>query len=305
MKDAAPSRLAYDRGVHVRGTPLWVDPERRRELALLTSLVQKLPPKHARAVASAELAATLHGAGHGGKVLPMPPGRWVGVGGQKVFVVGLPGVPLGGAALVVACGGERLLFLGVHRAALTDFAPPEADVVVAAAPCLEHRGGRLGPALDGLLRACEEALSRGLGMTVELDALELAVPVHATLRAAGLPVSPQGLVARLGLAAGKKGVRLVMASGRAPAEGGRLAVLDSGLGGPRSRPPDLTVAVRHWAGVEEVVDAAHKAHARTLWLLGASAAAAHLVRQRLAPHVDLVRAAGARQMSLEVAGPTV
>src|SRR5438045_3337555 len=109
-----PTRVTAARGVHVRGTPLWIDAARKRELCVVTCITDRLPPTHVRLVATIELARLLAAARHRGNVLPTPRERWVGVGGERLQLVdaGVGGLAAG---VLVTLAEENVLVTGPLR----------------------------------------------------------------------------------------------------------------------------------------------------------------------------------------------
>jgi hypothetical protein len=281
-------RVAFDRGVHLRGTAIWIDPERKRELALLTAVGSRLPPVCSRAVASASVAEMLGRAGYRGSVLPAPPERWVGVGGQEVrFVDTGPGA----SAVLVALGRDRYLHAGALRREPLEW--PEAHHVIVRLPALEHRGGELDQAVTALRLFLATAESDGVAATVLADAMEPAL----ALLEAGLPLAPVGLLARLAGSVEQKRPRFELAVQRAPARKGRVAHLDTGLG-RLAGTPDATVRLRWWADGLALAAMVRACRAEGVTVLGLPAARSEALGALLGPSVRLRCLGGAEQLTL-------
>ena len=182
-----PARVTATFGIHVRGTPLWIDATRRKELCVVTGIVARLPPAHTRLVATPELANVLHAAGHASQVLATPRERWVGVGGEQVQLVDC-GAGNMSAAAVVRLREETVLVTGPLRATPVDW--PRADHVIAHVPALLHQGHDLAVVVDTIVRVARDARC-----SVRAETLEVAVALERGLRERGIAVKGRGLVA--------------------------------------------------------------------------------------------------------------
>lgn len=184
-----PSRVATIAGVHVQGTPLWIDAANKRALCVVTTIIDRLPPRHDRLLATPELARMLHAAGHPSKVLPTPRDRWVGVGGERVQLVeaGPHGLAAGAQVTLV---DEILLVTGPLRAAAVDW--PRADHIVAHLPALQHRGEDLAHVVDIIAKAALRDRC-----SVRVESLEIAHALIAGLHERGVVSKGRGLVGHL------------------------------------------------------------------------------------------------------------
>ena len=52
METQANQDIGVDRGIFVRGTPLWIDARRKKSHVILTSIQDRLPVKHERLLTS-------------------------------------------------------------------------------------------------------------------------------------------------------------------------------------------------------------------------------------------------------------
>ncbi len=254
----APSRVTTAFGVHVRGTPLWIDAAQKKPLCVVTCVIDKLPPKHARLFATAELARLLAAAGHGGKVLPTPRDRWVGVGGERLMLVDAG--PHGLAAGVqVTLADETVLITGPLRAAPVDW--PRADHIVTHLPALQHRGEAFADVADAVAK-----LAGRDRCSVRVESLEIADALMAALYARGVVAKGRGFL-RFANASQAGPARVSVGLGRLAHAKGRTVDIDAGLGrftgGASQRLPLRWYADR--AAVHELVE---QTRVRRLTLVG-------------------------------------
>jgi hypothetical protein len=294
---AAQQLVSYDHGVHLRGTTLWFDPDKRQELAVLTGVIAKLPAVHRRVVASVQLARALDRAGYDTTVLPAAFNRWVGLSGTEVKLVETES-PLGAAAALVNVGKERVLVTGALRP--NSFDVPGADIVVVTAPAMDHEGSSLGAARAQLRTFVSEALEEGQSPAILVDHLEVGANLRGLLGADGLPLVAVGLLGRLmgeRSGSGRPGVTIGI-EGAAAARRKRVAYVDSGLGKrARGRSPDLIVPVRWLATASALSAVVDKAKARALFLVGADREQVREVRERLSSRVEVSALSAPRQLS--------
>ncbi|MEO0813581.1 MAG: hypothetical protein AAFY60_12015 [Myxococcota bacterium] len=205
--------IGYDRGVHLRGTPLWFDPLRAKPLAVMTSVPSRPPAAHERLVVPQYLADQRELFKRVKSVLPTPMGRWVGVGGQQMELWPTGG-PLSAAALVVT-QGNRVLISGAPR--LGEVQWPSASHLVLPAPEPGFKGASLDRVLKGLDLFIESA--QGAECRIQVDDAEVAVLVSDELLAMGHAHRRVGWLGKL-----------------APLEGARaLSVACDGIPGQRAR----------------------------------------------------------------------
>ena len=254
-----PSRVTTAFGVHVRGTPLWIDAATKRPLCVVTSLIDRLPPAHVRLLATVELARLLAAAGHKSKVLPTPRDRWVGVGGERLQLVeaGPHGLAAGAQ---VTLADEIVLVTGPLRAAAVDW--PRADHIVAHLPALQHRGEELDATADVIAKAA--ARDR---CSVRVESLEVAEALISALHGRGVVCSGRGLVRHLEAPQRTPG-RVSVGLGRLAHAGvGRTIDVDSGLRRLRGSAVQR-VALRWYADRKAVEDLAQATGVRRLTLVG-------------------------------------
>ncbi len=242
-----PARVTTTFGIHVRGTPLWIDSTRRRELCVVTSIGAKLPPAHTRLVATPELAKILSLAGHKSRVLATPRDRWVGIGGEHVQLVDA-GAGMLSAAAVVKLREETVLVTGPLRAATPDW--PRADHIIAHVPALQHKGDTLDAIVSIIVAA-----TRDVRCSVRVESLEIAAALGQALIKRAISLKGRGLVAALGYASAKASVDLALT--RVAHGPGKTFDIDSGLG--LTRGAHVTLPLRWFAdraGVEALVASA-------------------------------------------------
>lgn len=297
------SRVSYDRGVHLRGTRLWVDAARRREVCVLTTLLDRLPPAHAQLIASTETAELLTRAGYAATLLPTPVGRWLGVGGVRLKLLDVGARPAG-AAIYAALGNEHVLAAGPLRRTELDL--PKADVLVAGVPALEHRGGSLAQAIDGVV-AMGQAPARSARTVVVVECVEIGLALAAALSDAELPFNALGLLGKLtgGVDADHvPALTLTLARARLPSRA-RLVFIDTGLGEwHRARARfaiDATFRVRWFADAGRLVDVITETGARSVCLLGAHEATRPRVERLLGKSVEVRWLGEGRQLTLGAA----
>jgi len=290
-------KVAFDRGIHVRGTPLWFDAERKREMCVLTSLAARLPPRHARVVASADVAAALERAGWSGRVLPAPWERWTGLGGRQVRLQRVR--PDSGAAVVsVSAGRERIIVTGLlHKSPIKW---PRADLLVAATPTLSHRGASFDQVVRGLGMFIDQAERDDARAVVLVDSLEVGLALNSALRASGRAPRLLGSLGRLAEEVrGRPRLGLALTGTRASEA--RVAWVDSGLGPFGAGIPRVSVAatfrLRWYADWAALKHAVSMSRAPKVALVGLSAAEEGATRRHLGK-VEVVRLGRARQLNL-------
>ena len=220
-------RVSFDRGVHIRGTPLWVDAETRHEHVILTSMRAKLPPAHKRVLAPMALSNALEKGCYKPAVLPVAWERWVRFGGQEVQFVDLGG-PFGTAAALIA-GPEKVLVAGVLPQ-VEDVRWPQADHLVLQLPALEHRGEGPEEVMGGIEPFVREALEGARAATVVVESVDVGHFVLEGLRARGCGVRPTGFLARALGESGRSRKEVAVGLAGARSKLGHYAWVDSGLG---------------------------------------------------------------------------
>jgi hypothetical protein len=291
--------VSYDRGVRVRGAPLWLDAETRREWCILTSMPNRLPPKHQRVIATAELADGLARAGYGPEVLPLAPERWTTIAGLQAQLLGAAGA-LGAASAMLLVGQQRVLATGLLRAQVSRL--PETDLLVATAPALEHRGADLRQVARAIDAFAAQAAQDRVRATVLLDSVEVGVALLAALADLGRAPRPVGLLAKLvpgwqviwpRLTVGLVGTNVAGQS--------RIAYVESGLAGWQSMRPErvhATFRVRYWADWGVLARAVKATRARELALVAGGSRAALRAAEHLPSHVSVRALADVRQLEL-------
>lgn len=294
-------RIAFDHGVHLRGTPLWFDAERKRELCVLTGLSARLPPVHKRAVASPELVAALERSGYRGTVLPAPWDRWIGVGGRQVCLASAGAVP-GASIAMISSGRETILFAGMLRRHMVKW--PRAEYFVAVTPALGHRGGGRDQVLRGLEMFLEQAEADSVRAAVRVDSLEVGLELHSALVNRGRHLRPMGLLAKLiadeDIDAGSRST-LALAGGRVPASA-RVAWVDSGVAAWTGRrltlAPAATFRFRWYADWSTLRHAVGMTGAKHVALVAPPTVTPALVRRHLGAGVEVRLLGTARQLAL-------
>jgi hypothetical protein len=293
------SAIGYDRGVRVRGVPLWVDAETRREWCILTGMPNRLPPKHQRVVASPELALALEKAGYGQSVLPLPVERWTAIAGLQTQLLSVPGA-LGPTAAMIVSGSDRLLVTGLLRARLSRL--PETDLLVATAPALDHRGAELAQVARAVDAFAAQAAVDVASALVLVDSLEVGVALLNALDALGRAPRPVGLLAKLlpnwQVIWPRLSVGLV---GAMVGDTTRVAFVESGLAGwvcQRPERVDATFRLRYWADVGALVQVVKATNARDVALVGVGPSTARCLSDRLPSHVTVRTLGAARQLEL-------
>lgn len=267
--------VGYERGVHLRGSPLWFDAERRRELCVLTGIDRRLPPLHKRIVASAPLALALQQAGYGSSVLPTPWGRWMGLAGYKVQLIDGGGPP-GAALALVERETDRVLVAGMMRARPADW--PAADHLVVRLPALLHQGVNLRDGALQVITAVEESLLRGVRPSIWVDSLEVGMALHEELVLLGQPLQPRALLGKLlgAPAVPAKRPPLAMGVGREGLDPTAICV-DSGLGlwaEPAAAP---AIKVRWFADAPALLAAMTACKAKKISVVGVPPSAASVL----------------------------
>ncbi|MBI5511855.1 MAG: hypothetical protein HY903_24125 [Deltaproteobacteria bacterium] len=296
------ANVSFEHGVHLRGTPLWFDADRKRPLCVATSLAAGLPPKHDRLVLSSPMAEALTRAGFKGEFLPAPFERWIGLGGQEVRLVEAPGA-LGAAYVEVASGTERYLVTGLMRKQVIHW--PQADVLVATVPALQHRGATLERVLKGLELFLDQAAVDKIHVLVVVGSVEVALLVHQALASRGRKLRLVGLARKLAPAADTagKGAALGVWDARPPA-GARVAWVDCGIVSLKQadrggRSPDATFRLAWYADWVALKHAVTVCGARAVALVAAPQAAKAVAGTKLGPGVALRWLGSARQLSLD------
>lgn len=195
----------------------------------MTGILHRMPPAHTRLVTTQALAQVLERAGHKSTVLATPPDRWLGVGGEKVQLVGAGVSPLACAAYV-ALADEAVLVTGPLRDYDNDW--PRVDHIVAHVPALAHDGVSLDDVAD---RIAARVANRDERYSVRVECLEVARAVADALRERGVSCTGRGLVRHLGLT-GKADVLLMLTTQKPPTDGCIDIATGLGTAGPRALP---------------------------------------------------------------------
>ena len=295
-------RIGYDRGVCLRGTPIWIDAEQRRELCIVTTLLRRMPAPHRRIVASPRLAELMSKGGVKSQVLPSPAGRWIGLGGQKVMLHEL-GPRLGATGATVMMGSDRLFaagLLGHYEAAVV-----EADELIVQAPALDHRGADLEQAFVALGQFLASARDDGARAAVLVDCVELAIEVYERLAEEGMRPRPMGLLQKLVNQEGQASAKLTVALlGTKVHDEARIALLDTGLVAkrPNDEPdiqPAATFRVKWFADFEVLARTQKATGARKVHLVSTHPSMRPQVEAALGPGVEVRYLSYARQLELQ------
>ncbi|OGQ90905.1 MAG: hypothetical protein A2289_26840 [Deltaproteobacteria bacterium RIFOXYA12_FULL_58_15] len=298
-------QVSFDRGIHLRGTLLWFDAEIKRGICVLTGLPgARLPPRHARAVGSTDLARVLERGGYGRRVLPAAWERWVGLGGRQVCLLPVASV-VGCAVAQVSTGKQRMVFAGCLRAMPLKW--PKCDLVVATTPALSHRGAAYEQVVRGLGIFAEQAIAEKARAVVLTDSLEVAVELCVSLQNHGLLPTPLGLVAKLWEAAEAGGakaqphVSVALSNAKVSAKA-RVAWVDTGLGSFGAGQPKLDVAatfrLRWFADWAVLKNAVTMTGARSVVLTGVANQLRAKVVQQLGDGIEVALLGAAKQLAL-------
>ena len=276
--------MTYDAGVRLRGTPLSFDAVRRRELCVLTGLRERAPAAHRRTVVPSDMAAALERLGLRERLLPLPTGRWGGIGAQRLQFLAV-GDGWERAAALVLIGEERVIVAGRLLAGETIVTEADHLVVEVAAP--GHRGAEVAQVAVAVGEFVAQTQRDGWGAAVWVEGLGVGVLLWRALIGAGVRASAVGPLATvLGLdsANARPGVRLAVMGSRLPARR-RIAWVDSGLGvwdryASRRRAVDATFRLRYLASSAELDAAVASTGAREVTVIGAPPAATGDVGER-------------------------
>ena len=265
-----PDSIGYDRGVHLRGTPLWFDCHRRKEYSVLTSLIGKLPPNHARVLAPMALANTLEVLGYGKSVLPAHWNKWIVFGGQKVKFIDFGGLFGTGGALIA--GAERVLVAGLLPLE-TNIQWQSADHLVAVLPALSHRGAPVEQVVGNLVQFVEQASQDGVSAGIYVDSFDIGYFLVQALRTAGVAMRPLGLLAKAlqDKESPRQGVRIALVGSALRAD--RRCWVDSGIRGSvrnyLGKSPDATFRLKWYADLPAVKQVLRRTGVSQLSLIGA------------------------------------
>lgn len=188
------ARLNIDHGVHISGTPLWLDADHKRDLCVLTSLTQSMPARHARAVASAHLTHLLGAAGYRGALLPLPWGRRIGLVGHQIELFDA-GIGLGFSGALIEQSGASTLYLGLLRRQQALW--PRAQCVVANVPAIDHRGESLDATVQQLRAVIAQATASRARTLISIDCVDGAFALWSRLQAFGIHVDVTGFLAKM------------------------------------------------------------------------------------------------------------
>ncbi len=235
--------VRYDRGVQVAGSPLWLDASTARELCMLTTLENKLPPLHKRVLASAPMADALSRAGYRTHVLPVPWRRSIGVGGFQVELIDL-GHELGFAHALLESSLHRILYLGKthHSNALL----PKAEHVVMSMPV--PNPVLPGVDVDCAVRELEILMASQVRLLIEVDNIGLAAILYRRLAERGFFLNASGMLGKLLLppqVSDKVLAQLPMMrlQGRPMLRGRRLCMVETGQGTANSTTAEHVIHV--------------------------------------------------------------
>lgn len=292
--------VGFDLGVHLRGTPLWFDAERRRGHAVLTNLGMRMPPAHQRVLAPHALAGVLKQVGYRRSVLPAPWDRWIGFGGQKIKFIDLGG-PFGAAAALVS-GGEGVVVTGLlPRNQKVRW--QSAGHVVMALPALSHRGAEPEEVVLSLERFAVEAGGAQRGRVVLVDTLDMGHFFVTALRGLGLAVRSVGLLAKVMGEDGRAGRGLAVGLLGSRVKAREIAWVDSGVRGsepgePGEGAPRRSFPVNWFGRGEDALEVVEAVGARRVSLIGGDRLAGEELGRILGPGVQVRRFAPERQLQL-------
>lgn len=190
MASVAAQDIGIDRGVFVRGTPLWLDAQRKKSHAIGTCIEDKLPPRHERLLTSIVSAGMLDRAGLQAGVLPATFRQWMGFGGRQVQLVDI-GSKAGEAGVLIDDGKRRTLVLSGLIPGIASL--PPVDHLVLRAAGLAHEGRELGVVLSELAAKHGE----GRKVVLRVETLEVGLAALQLLDQMSIPALGRGLLGRL------------------------------------------------------------------------------------------------------------
>ena len=203
--------VEYDGGVHLPGTLLWFDPNRRRDLCFLSSALADSPRSHGQVVTTAETAA----------LVGLRAGEALVARTERPFVLGklklelfASGFVLGAAQVQIQHAGARVVYAGfinpTPRPVAAPLVQPAAAVLVLGARYGAPRD-RFPPreALFERARAfAREALAKGRTPVFLAQPLGTAQELALVLADAGIPVAASLRIAALAEASRTLGLAL-------------------------------------------------------------------------------------------------
>ena len=243
MARATTQDIGVDRGIFVRGTPIWLDAQRKKSHVILTSIRDRLPVKHERLLTSISMAAMLDRAGLEVPVLPGTFRQWMGFGGRQVQLVEL-GTSQAETGVLLDDGHCRTLVLPSLVPGIDALPPVEHLVVTARA--FGHSGESLLSILDALVRDSQDSTRR----IIRVETLAVGLEVIRFLESQGVAVRPIGLLGRLCPKSPGPRHAWVVAFAKEKVRGaGDEVHLNTGCGGINR--PDAQ-AVRYYGGYSEL-----------------------------------------------------
>lgn len=189
MSSAAARDIGIDRGVFLRGTPLWIDAEKKKSHTVLTALAGRLPAKHERLLTTFEGAAMLSRAGMETGVLPATYRQWMGFGGRQLQLVDV-GSAAGECGVLVDDGTRRtLVFARLPRD--IQGLPPVDHLVL--------KGCTLGMTAAPIQFEVEKLVRSAMGarQTIRVQTVQVGIEVLGILKAAGVLAHASGLLGKL------------------------------------------------------------------------------------------------------------
>ncbi len=258
METDATQDIGVDRGIFVRGTPIWLDAQRKKSHVILTSIEDRLPVKHERLLTSISMAAMLDRAGLQVPVLPGTFRQWMGFGGRQVQLVEL-GTSQAETGVLLDDGSRRTLVLPSVVPNI-DALPPVDHLVVKA------RGlGHLGEPLLGALEALAGPRQDSTRKIIRVESLGVGLEVLRVLKELGVPARPIGLLGRLCPKTAGPRHSWVVAFPKDKVRGsGQEVLLNTGCGDLHSAE---ALSVKHYGGYEELELVLRMTTARSLTLV--------------------------------------
>ena len=258
METDASQDIGVDRGIFVRGTPIWLDAQRKKSHVILTSIQDRLPVRHERLLTSISMAAMLERAGLQVSVLPGTFRQWMGFGGRQVQLVEL-GNSHAETGVLIDDGSRRTLVLPSLVPGI-DALPP-VDHVVLTARGLGHAGERLPTALLALLEGAQSSTRK----IIRVETLGVGLEVVRFLESQGVSVRPIGLLGRLcPKTAGPRHAWVVAFAKEKVRGAGDEMILNTGCGGIGD--PEAQ-AIRYYGGYQELEEIMEMTTARALTLV--------------------------------------
>lgn len=214
--------LGFDDGIHLRGSPVWVDAGRARSHCVVTKVGTRPLSAHERVLLPRRLQRFEACVSRVGSILPSPCDRWLGFGGQRFRFVSVG--RRNSVALLLISNGERYLVL---PSAGVDVVESDPGVhLLSPAPPIGFRGASLGRTIDALLNFIRTAAYERVPVRIQVDDAELALELVRQLDEMGESPRRVGWLAKLDCSGPGHASATIGVDGSI-AKAARLAVVES------------------------------------------------------------------------------